>query len=293
MPDEAQRDKAGRVMVSRLLMSAGPALATGLPILGIHGAPRSGTTWLGQIFNASPQTAFRYQPFFAHAFRARVDAARTPEALEAILDEIAVTEDEFILQRGSAALARETLEFPKREITRLVYKEVRYHNLLPLLLQIPRLRGVGIVRNPLDVLASWVRAPREFRPEWRLADEWRFAPSKNQGRPAEFYGYARWKAAALLFERLQAADPARFRIVSYEALVGDPVGESAALFAFAGLPMCDQVEAFLARSTSFEDGDPYGVLRGAGGLGDTGDLPDDIRQAVRDDLSGTPLEKHL
>jgi hypothetical protein len=293
MPDEAQRDKAGRVMVSRPLMSAGPALATGLPILGIHGAPRSGTTWLGQIFNASPQTAFRYQPFFAHAFRARVDAARSPQALEAILDEIAVTEDDFILQRGAATLAREALQFPKRQTSQLVYKEVRYHNLLPLLMQIPRLRGVGIVRNPLDVLASWVRAPREFRPEWRLADEWRIAPSKNQGRPEEFYGYERWKAAALLFERLQAADPARFHVVSYDALVRDPAGEMETLFAFADLPMCDQVRAFLDRSTSSADDDPYGVLRGAGGRGDAGDLPDDIRRAVRDDLGGTLLERYL
>lgn len=280
-------------MVSRRLMAARPVTATGLPILGIHGAPRSGTTWLGQIFNASPNTAFRYQPFFAHAFRARVDAARSPEALEAILDDIAITEDDFILQRGAAALAREALQFPKHEITQLVYKEVRYHNLLPRLLQIPRWRGVGVVRSPLDVLASWVRAPREFRPEWRLADEWRSAPSKNLGRPEEFYGYERWKTAALLFERLQAAAPDRFHVVSYRALVTDPFGESAALFAFAGLPASDQVEVFLTRSTSSDDDDPYGVLRGDGGRGDAGDLPGDIRQAICEDLSDTPLAKYL
>ncbi len=40
-----------------------------LPIIGLHGAPRSGTTWIGQIFNSAPQVAFRFQPFFAHAFR--------------------------------------------------------------------------------------------------------------------------------------------------------------------------------------------------------------------------------
>src|SRR6185312_12877245 len=176
----------------------------------------------------------------------------------AILGEIATTEDDYILQRGAATLARHELRFPKREITQVVYKEVRFHHRLPELMSIPRFRGVGIVRNPLDVLASWVRAPREFRPEWRLADEWRRAPSKNQGRVEEFYGYEQWKAAARLFERLQAETPGRFRVVSYQSLVVDPLGETQRLFAFAGLPMDDQVRAFLARSTSSEDDDPYG-----------------------------------
>jgi Sulfotransferase family len=274
-------------------MPPGPASATALPILGIHGVPRSGTTWLGQIFNASPHTAFRFQPFFAYAFHARADAARTTEDLDAILGEIAATEDDYILQRGAATLARQELRFPKGEITQVVYKEVRFHHLLPLLMRIPRFRGVGIVRNPLDVLASWVRAPREFRTEWNLADEWRLAPSKNQGRVEEFYGYERWKAAALLFEQLQADAPDRFKVASYRDLVRDPLSETAALFAFAGLPMDAQVEAFLARSTSSDDDDPYGVLRGAGGRGDVGDLPDDIRAAVLADLSGGALEKYL
>jgi hypothetical protein len=274
-------------------MPAGFAFDTALPILGLHGAPRSGTTWLGQIFNSSPHTAYRYQPFFAFAFRARVDAARTPEALEAILDEIAATEDDFILQRGAGALARQELRFPKREITRMVYKEVRYHHRLPQLLRIPRFRGIGIVRDPLDVLASWFRAPREFRPEWDQAAEWRLAPSKNQGRVEEFYGYEQWKAAAVMFERLQAEAPDRFRVVGYGRLVQDPVGEIAALFEFAGLPVDAQVQAFLAHSSSADDDDTYGVLRSGGGQGDVGDLPDDIRRAVLDDLRGTPLEKHL
>ena len=42
-------------------------------IIAIHGAPRSGTSWLGQLFNSSPQVAYRYQPFFSYAFRGRID----------------------------------------------------------------------------------------------------------------------------------------------------------------------------------------------------------------------------
>jgi hypothetical protein len=264
-----------------------------LPILGVHGAPRSGTTWLGQIFNSSPHTAYRYQPFFAHAFRSRVDAAHTPQALEQILDDIAATEDDFILQRGEAVIARDELSFAKREITHMVYKEVRYHHLLPQLMAIDRFKGVGIVRNPMETLASWMNAPREFRPEWSIADEWRRAPSKNCGRVEEFFGYEGWKASALIAERMQAEAPHRFRILRYADLVRDPVSEVAALFEFAGLRLDDQTLEFVDRSTSSEDDDPYGVMRGSGGRNGADSLPGAIRDAILQDLSGTVLERYL
>ena len=40
--------------------------------VAIHGAPRSGTTWLGQIFNASPRTQYRYQPLFSYRFKGQL-----------------------------------------------------------------------------------------------------------------------------------------------------------------------------------------------------------------------------
>jgi hypothetical protein len=263
-----------------------------IPVIGLHGAPRSGTTWIGQILNSAPETAYRFQPFFAYAFRPRADAARTPQALDALLDAITTTDDDFVLQRGDRRLARRELAFEKTAPTHLVYKEVRYHHLLPQLMQLPRFTGVGIVRNPYDVLSSWVNAPREFDPAWDFAEHWRHAPAKNAGRPEEFYGYEGWKRAALVFREMAAEHPGRFHILDYDAVVRDPLREMAALFGALGLPFGTQVEAFIASSTSSDDGDPYGVFRsGETARGDPRLTPE-IRDWIARDLEQSGLASY-
>lgn len=263
-----------------------------IPVIGLHGAPRSGTTWIGQILNSAPQVAYRFQPFFAYAFRPQADAARTPQDLDALLQAIAETDDDFVLQRGERRLARRELAFEKAEPTHLVYKEVRYHHLLPLMMQVPRFSGVGIVRNPFDVLSSWVNAPREFDPAWDFADEWRHAPSKNAGRPEDFYGYEGWKRAALIFRHMAAQHPGRFHILDYDAVVRDPQREMAALFEALGLSFGPQVEAFVASSTSSDDGDPYGVFRSGETARRASPLTPEIRDWIAHDLEQSGLSRY-
>ncbi len=269
-------------------------MSGGLPLVGLHGAPRSGTSWIGQIFNSAPEVAYRYQPFFAHAFRPRVDAAETPADLERILDEVAGTEDDFVLQRGAARVARAELAFAKTAPRWMVYKEVRYHHLLPQLMRIERFKGVGIVRDPVAVLDSWARAPREFDPAWDLQAEWRSAPRKNAGRVEEFYGYEGWKRAALTFRALAAEHPDRFRLLRYERLTADPMGETKALFDFLGLELSPPVRDFLTRSTSRHDGDPYGVFRDGRTAPDAppSAVTPAIREAIRRDLHESGLDDY-
>jgi hypothetical protein len=266
------------------------SVPAGLPVVGLHGAPRSGTSWIGELFNAAPEVAYRFQPFFAYAFRPRVDAARTPEDLDRILDAIAATDDDFVLQRRPDRLADPELAFAKTQATRLVYKEARYHQLLPMLMKIPRFRGVGIVRSPFAVLDSWVAAPKEFDPGWDFAAEWRHAPSKNGGRAEEFFGYEGWKRAMLIFLRLAGEYPERFRLLHYERLVADPAGEIAPLFDWLGLALSPQVADFLARARGRDDGDPYGVFRSGGPRPASGAITPEIRAAILDDLRASGLE---
>jgi hypothetical protein len=262
----------------------------GLPVIGLHGAPRSGTTWIGEVFNAAPEVAYRFQPFFAYAFRARVDAARTPQDLDRILDAIAETDDDFVLRRRPDRLADPELAFEKRTPTRLAYKEARYHHLLPMLMKIPRFRGVGIVRSPFAVLESWLAAPKEFDPRWDFAAEWRGAPSKNGGRAEEFFGYEGWKRAMLIFLRMAGEHPERFRLLHYDRLVADPAGEIAPVFRWAGLELSPQVLDFLARSRGRDDGDPYGVFRSGVARAPSGAITPEIRAAIEADLRANGLE---
>ena len=57
-----------------------------LPVAGIHGAPRSGTTWLGQLFNSHPAVKYCYQPFFSHAFRGRADLSTIPDMVATFME---------------------------------------------------------------------------------------------------------------------------------------------------------------------------------------------------------------
>lgn len=264
-----------------------------LPVIGLHGAPRSGTTWLGELFNSAPSAAYRYQPFFAHAFRPRVDAARGAGDLDGILRDILSTEDDFILQRGERRLAASGPAFTKTTPSHLVYKEVRYHHLLPSLLELPRFRAVGIVRSPLEVLSSWRRAPREFDPSWRFETEWRDAALKNAGKREEYYGYEGWKRATRQFEVCRKTAPERFRIVRYADILARPETEIAGLLAFAGLPMTAQTAEFIVRSTSTHQDDPYGVFRDHADRRPSEPLPKPIVEEILEDLEACDLAGYL
>lgn len=45
--------------------------------IAIFGVPRSGTSWLGQLFNSSERVAYRYQPLFSYAFKGRLNENST------------------------------------------------------------------------------------------------------------------------------------------------------------------------------------------------------------------------
>lgn len=266
-----------------------------LPV-AVHGVPRSGTSWLGEILNSSPHTRYCFQPLFSYALQGFLDAEASAACIEAFWQRLATLDDDFVGQRAARAAGR-LPDFAKGRCTHLVYKEVRYHHILPnLLARAPRTRLVAIVRHPLATLASWFDAPREFRADlgWQPLEEWRDAPRKNAGRPEEYNGYARWKEAALLFHALAAAHPGRVCLVEYAALCAAPARETERIFAFLGLEPQAQTARFLQASRGEHHADAYSVFRArADDDGWRGRLPPAIVAAVADDLRGSALEGYL
>jgi hypothetical protein len=266
-------------------------------VVSIHGAPRSGTSWLGQIFNSHSDVAYRFQPLFSYRFKGAIsDRSSSAEIKGFLRDLYSVNDDEFILQTRQRQLGVHPGGFEKRSNPSvLVMKEVRYHQVIEALLrEIEGIRVIGIVRHPCGVINSWLKTPREFSPEWNAITEWRSAPSKNAGRPEEYYGFEKWKELTHLFLRLEVERPDSFRLVTYEHLLANPIEETRNLLEFAGLKMTTDVKKFLMESHAREIDHPDTVFR----TRDVGrrwktELDFRIRDAILSELEHSPLKRFL
>lgn len=250
--------------------------------VAIFGVPRSGTSWLGQIFNSSPNVAYRYQPIFSYSFMGSLSEDSSSKDIEEFYGDLLSTEDDFVCQKKNIS-GNKTPEFKKAEITHLVWKEVRYLHIIENLIQKSSTKVIGIARHPCGVLKSWMKAPKEFNEEWDIRDEWQFAEKKNTGAQ-DFFGYERWLTAAKIFINLEKEYPDNFRVVLYESLLADTEEVIDSLFDFVDLRLGKQTKSFLKKSTSTTSSDPYGVYRNKGNSKEwKKELPKEIIKAIRRD----------
>jgi len=233
--------------------------------LAIHSAPRSGSTWLGEIINSHPNVKYAFQPLFSYCLKGFLSEESTLEEIDSFFERLSSTNDEFITQKQQR-IAGTLPQFEKSPaVTHLVYKEVRYHHILEnLLRQDENIRAIFLIRDPIEVMSSWIAAPREFDPSWDVDAELLSGGSKNQSRKEEFYGLEKWAECTKLFEQLNKAQGSRTRIVRYSELKHSPLDVAQDIFAFCDLDMCDQTVQFLSESTRREVEGDYSVFRGAG-----------------------------
>ncbi len=228
--------------------------------VAIHSVPRSGSSWLGEIINSHPSVNYNYQPLFSYAFKSFLDEHASQEKIQAFFSKISNNTDPFVKQLE----AREKGKLPQFEknetFTHIVYKEVRYHHIIENLLEKDNdLKVIGLIRNPNSVINSWLKAPKEFRPDlgWEIKKEWRYAPSKNLDKKEEFNGYEKWKEVYFLFNKLQKIYSDRILIVSYDDLIANTENEVCKIFSFLELELHEQTKNFI--SSQKEDVDTYSV----------------------------------
>jgi hypothetical protein len=261
----------------------------------IHGVPRTGSTWIAELFNSSPHVCYRFQPLFSHALKGYLNESSTSTQVDAFYDELLVNEDAFLSQYD-ARMSGKLPTFEKKEITHVGYKEVRYHNLLPNFIRSSKdVKFFLIQRNPFSVINSWLKAPREFRADlgWDPLDEWRYALKKNLNQPEEFNGYEKWKEAALLFHYLSKQYPERVMILCYDELLSNTEAVVRRAFEFIGLDYTNQSDDFIKGSHRVDE-DAYSVFR----HGQTDDawrlkLDKEIVSAITKDLEGSELKCYL
>lgn len=262
------------------------------PLIAIWGPPRSGTTWLGQIFDSHPEVAYRFQPLFSYRFKAAVSSMSSVDQIYEFMAGLTATDDDFVLQttkRGNGLVPR----FEKTTPTHLVFKEVRYLHLAEhFLATVPNSIAVGIIRHPCATINSWLKTPREFLPEWNWKTEWRYAPSKNRGLVEEYYGFERWQWTARLFLDLEARYPTRFILVRYDDLVATPETVISVLFAQCGLGSSGQTSHFIRLSHSTEVDHPDSVYRKPDVVNRWNkELTTEIRDSILSECRGTTLEQ--
>lgn len=264
--------------------------------IAIHGVPRSGTTWLGELFNSSPNVLYKFQPLFSYCFKDYLTSASSLDEIHNFFQLLLNTNDDFIDQKKQRQEGILPL-FKKENITHVIYKEVRYHQLLfNLMRKNDNVRLICLIRNPLSVINSWLKAPREFREDlgWKVLEEWRYALKKNLNRPEEFNGYEKWKEATNIFLNLKKQYPERVYIIEYQQLLTKTRLEVEKLFNFVQLSLTYQTENFINQSSSFQNNHPYSVYR----LNQNDNsweksLPQEIVNQIINDLKNTELEIFL
>jgi len=260
----------------------------------IFGVPRSGTSWLSQICNSHPDVMMRFQPLFSYTHTGRLKDASSAVEIDMFFEEIIRTSDPFTLM--NSASHRNYPKFQKSLVpTHLGFKETRYLNIIENLLQYGgNTKILGIVRNPLAVLASWQGAPKEFNPEWDIRLEWRYASAKNMNKTEEFYGFEKWKSSTRDFLRFQKEYPDRFRLIRYDKLRMRPAELTGEIFKFLDLGMDEQVTHFIEASQATHDNDPYSVFRGkANDNSWRNSLPAEIVDEILVELRGSGLDQFI
>ena len=232
--------------------------------IAIHSAPRSGSTWLGELFNSNPAIVYKYQPLFSFAFKSKLTPTSNQKDILNFFKDISGKDDDF-LDQTLARTSGKMPTFKKEETpTTIVYKEVRYHHILEnLLQQDPELKIIGLIRNPYAVVQSWLNSPKEFRKDlgWNELEEWRFSSKKNLAKPEEFNGFEKWKEVAYLFLRLEKTNPNQFKIVYYDDLLNDTESTIKNLFEFCNLQFTENTRNFIKESQKVEHKDAYSVYK--------------------------------
>jgi hypothetical protein len=265
-------------------------------IVSINGAPRSGTSWLGQLFNSSPEVAFKFQPFYSYAFRDKLGVDDSHDKVKDFFDELYDSEEEY-LDRKSQIKDGIYPEFKVKDKNPAILslKSVKYHYFIPKFLkELDNFILVAIIRNPKAVLNSFLNAPREFDQSLDRMSEWRFAQTRNDFRPEYYYGFHRWVECNKMFLEMKKRYPEKVYIINYDELATNTKSMLTDCFDFCGIKMQKQTLDFVEKSTNSFQEDVYSVFRGKRDLNSwETTLESQIQQAIDKDIKGTELEQFL
>lgn len=266
-----------------------------IQVTWISGMPRSGTTWLSQIFASSPDVRLKFCPLFSYEFKNILDESSSADDWMKLFLDVYVTNSEFLDQdylrkKGLVPTFVEKNKNPRH----LFIKSTRFHNLVPHMLRLnENVRFIHIVRHPCATIYSWLTTPGEFPQYADPLTEWKSGDCRKTG-PGEFWGFDDWKKVTTQALRLSELYPGRFKIVSYEDLIKDTRSCTKDLFDYFKIPYQKQTNEFIELSHSKHDVNKRSVYKNPDLLErwSTG-LDQSIVSICLHELRGTELEQFL
>ena len=257
-------------------------------IVGIWGAPRTGTSWLGQIFDSSPDVRYQMAPFYSWNFRDKLTVRSTELEIEEYFLSVYNSEDRYLRQLDRREQGIYPIWNKKNEKPNfLTFKEVTCIYLLPNLMKnSPNMKSVALVRNPYDQMKSWINNEKEFHSDWPLDEEWYFGQRRNELQAESYFGFHKWKEATMTFFELEKEFKERFLIVEYEKLNENPLEQVKQIFDFCKIPLGAQTEEFIQKSSSTFVANPFSVYRKHGESNplNTKEVPDYIKDIIEKEL---------
>lgn len=252
--------------------------------IALFSVPRSGSSWLGEIINSSPEVIYKFQPNYAYSFKPQLNEESTLDNINQFFNKLYLTKDEFVNAKLSISGTKINLNFVKLNESTLFFKETHYLNVIENLLAISNTKIIGLVRSPFAVINSWINIPKEFDPNWSVKQEWKYAKLKNEGKKTHFFGYNKWKEVCFLFLKLKREYPDQFYLINYNDLLSHTISEVKQVFEFCDLDYTNQTDAFIKLSTTSEAKDAYDVFRQKTDDMDwEKELPTYIKQEIRAD----------
>lgn len=229
----------------------------------IWGAPRSGTSWLGYLISRHPDVEYRFQPIHAHTFKPRIESDSSKLGLYLFYGRLLLTRDPYVLN----GLAKDVNRVKKSVLSKLlpkalVLKETHDLNSIQRAVSLDsNSRLLVVIRNPIYVIESWINAPREFSPEWKLEEEWRWASKKNSEYSGNHFGIEEWIKTTRQVIDFRARNPEQVRIIRYELLRAKTEETMREVLAHFSLPI-ERFPLIAPPRTAFEQHiDEYSVSR--------------------------------
>lgn len=227
----------------------------------VCGMPRSGTSWLGQIFDSSPDVAFRMEPLFAYRFKNIINARSSVNDILNFLKEVYLSDDNFINQKENRISGIYPSILKNNDPNFLVIKTTRHHCLLEHYLKLlDNIEIVSIIRNPCAVINSWINTDLEFKEKGCVEEiDWKNGNCRKNGI-GEYWGFDDW--LSVTNEHLMLNMKYRnFTIIKYTELINNTEYIISNIFKKIGIEYSDQIVNFLKDCHSKHDDNPYSIYK--------------------------------